>query len=88
MKQYVTNRFIFVNTVMRNKNRVLNHLPLAKRKVEIINKLGFCECSSNWQESKKLLKALKQKEIKTVDAIKHFFRRGDRKECHVTAGDK
>ncbi|MDR0575104.1 MAG: hypothetical protein LBG96_13980, partial [Tannerella sp.] len=30
-----------VNIIMRNKNRILNHLPLAKKKVEIMKNLGF-----------------------------------------------
>jgi hypothetical protein len=30
-----------VNTVMRNKNRVLNHKLLAQTKTQIIEKLGF-----------------------------------------------
>ena len=61
-----------VNTVLRNKNRVLNHLPLAKKKVEIMKNLGFHESCSTWQASEKLLKALKQREIEPVDAIERI----------------
>ncbi|MDR1338867.1 MAG: hypothetical protein LBK58_02250 [Prevotellaceae bacterium] len=58
-----------VHTVMRNKDRVLNHLPLAKRKVDIMKSLGFHENCSNRQESGRLLKALKTEKIEISDAI-------------------
>jgi len=51
-----------VNTIMRNKNRVLNHLPLARKKNEIAYKLGLCESDPDWEETRTLLTALKSDE--------------------------
>ena len=58
-----------VNTIMRNKKRILNHLPLAKKKVEIMKNLGFYENCPDWQESRKLLNTLKLRKIEVSDAI-------------------
>lgn len=44
-----------INSIMRNKNRVLKHLGLARKKLAIMKKLGFCAQSPFWLQNRQFL---------------------------------
>ncbi len=47
-----------VNTFMRNRDCVLNHLPIAKAKVRVIEKYGLSRKSMFWPETRRMLEEL------------------------------
>ncbi len=46
-----------VNSIMRNRNRVLNHRPLVTEKIMVMRHLGLQECSPGFDCGRKLLEA-------------------------------
>ena len=57
-----------VNSVMRNNNRVLHHMELAKYKHKAMVELGFCESNANWAMMSSLLSDVKHGRVKAADA--------------------
>ncbi|MCL2477653.1 hypothetical protein [Candidatus Bathycorpusculum sp.] len=58
-----------VNNFLRNKNCVINHIPLAKEKIHIIKKLGITQDNQHWLEIKCMLEKLHFGEISVKSAL-------------------
>ena len=58
-----------VNTFMRNRDCVLNHLPMAKEKVRIMEKYGITPAGPHWPEVKRMLEELHAGSISAEEAL-------------------
>lgn len=69
-----------VNTLLRNKNRVLNHLNLQKSKVNVIHMLGFNENNSQWTQNQQLLSSMMDGSSSVGQAVQEISAR-NRLDC-------